>query len=160
MLGQRVDGVHLPRDEPGNRGRDDDRSAAPVLQRLYRRTQTEDDAVDVGPHGPAVGVRRQGGDVEGRKVTPGRGIGRHAGVEMEQIEPAVVPDDPGNDACPGVPVADVETRELAADRVRDVASRGFVDVRDDDMGALGGKRLAGGPADSGGPAGDKADLLV
>jgi hypothetical protein len=79
---------------------------------------------------------------------------------MDQVEPSVIADDPGNDAGPGVPVAYVETRELAADRVRDVASRGFVDVRDDDIGAPGGKRFAGGPADSGCSSGDEADLLI
>ena len=79
---------------------------------------------------------------------------------MDQIEPAVGFDDPGNDARPGVPVAYVEMRELAAGRVRDVAPRGFVDVRDDDVGAPGGKRLASRPADAGGATGDETDLLI
>ena len=149
MLVRRVEGVERHRGEAGERGGRDDRSPAPLAQRRQRRDGAEDDAVEVDAHHLPIAI-----EVE---VVAEADPAGDAGVEIDEVETAVLAADDLDELAVGLQRRDVARDEQAADLLRDILT-GLVHVGDHHLGAGAGERSRRGRAEAAGAAGDEGDL--
>ena len=140
MLGQRIDRIEGYGDEPGERGRDDDRTPAARRDGGYHGTQAEHDTIDVDPHDAAVVVIGQRGDVCLSD--------RCARVEMGEIDAAERGAHIVDDAPPIAGVGDVGPDEPSAELDGDRGAVHLIRVDDRDSRALRAQSAGGRLADA------------